>query len=303
MLLFIRKAVYVGYVLFLMAFAVWYGYFMYPLIFGFEGKEEAAESLKDLAGEGSEEHKLLDALVIHESQTVVNDLGYKIIEQPYIEGRFHHIGFAIERDTASACVRCHGDVPHDLAKEVRSFLNMHVFYVACETCHVRPGDDESLLVFRWYDKVTGETAPNPVELVQIENAYRTEADFQRQYITYGNYGAKIAPGRVTQGEFSFLIGREMTEFVDNYLAQQTTLPPAQQSQIKKVIHRHVNKDPIVCEKCHTTEVPYLPFAALGYPPRRVEELTTTAVVGMINKYEEFWIPSLLQPGVGQEGSQ
>ena len=45
--------------------------------------------------------------------------------------------------------------------------------------------------------------------------------------------------------------------------------------------------------------PYLPYAQLGFPPRRVEELTSTAVVGMITKYKKFWIPSFLKPGVGQ----
>ena len=46
-----------------------------------------------------------------------------------------------------------------------------------------------------------------------------------------------------------------------------------------------------------------PIAMLGYPPRRVEELTTTAVVGMIDKYEEFWMPHLLKPGVGGPQTQ
>ena len=180
---------------------------------------------------------------------------------------------------------------------------MHVFYVACETCHVRPAEGEGPLEFRWYDKETGEVAANPIELVEIEDSYRTQQDFERKYITYGNYGMKIAPGRVEQGKFDFLTGNEMLTFVGNYLVEQATLPPEQQSQVKKVIHRHVNKDPISCEQCHSEQSPYIPFAELGYPPRRVHELTTTAVVGLINKYEEFWLPKFLTPGVGGEGSR
>ena len=140
-----RKLVRSAYVVFLMAFTVWYGYFAYPLIFGFEGKEKARESLAELTGSISEEDRLIaEALLAEPQQTSTTDLGYRIIEQPYIEGRFHHIGFEIERDQASICVRCHGNVPHDKSKEVRAFLNMHVFYVACETCHDKhrsPGFD------------------------------------------------------------------------------------------------------------------------------------------------------------------
>ena len=37
----LKKLVFKAYVIGLMVFTIWYGYFMYPLIFGFEGKEEA----------------------------------------------------------------------------------------------------------------------------------------------------------------------------------------------------------------------------------------------------------------------
>ena len=86
------------------------------------------------------------------------------------------------------------------------------------------------------------------------------------------------------------------EYVLEYLEQQLLLSESQQSQVKSVIHRDINEEPIDCESCHNTTQDYIPFAKLGYPPRRVEELTNTAVVGMIEKYEEFWIPDLLSPG-------
>ncbi len=292
----VKKLVRITYIIFLMGFTVWYGHFMYPLIFGFEEKQEAAASLLELGGVGTEEEKLFVKLIVRPEKTETIDLGYRLIEQPDIEGRFHNIGFSIESDEASVCVKCHGTVVHDKSKEIRSFLNMHAFYIACETCHVYPQKGEAPYQFRWYDKKSGERVSNPVKLVEIEDAYRNYDDDKRKYIAYGDYGAKIAPGKIVDGEFEFLKRGKLMDYVHDYIEHQTQLSSAQKSQGKKVIHRSVNEKPMECNRCHNDDEQYIPFAELGYPPRRVEELTTTEVVGMIDKYKEFWIPNILTPG-------
>ncbi len=296
MWIFIKRLIFKSYVIFLMAFTVWYGHFMYPLIFGFESKEEAAQSLLKGNGDRTPGEQLFAKLIVETEKTSTIDLGYRVIEQPYIEGRFHNIGFEIDHDKASTCIRCHGDVPHDQSREVRSFLNMHAFYLACETCHIRPENGSPPLDFRWYDKETALLAPNPPMLVEIKKQYRNLDDYKKVYVTYGNYGVKIAPGRLVGTTFEFLNGEKMMGFVEKYLQKEQELTPAQKSQIKQVIHEKVNKEPLECDNCHNAKQQYIPFGKLGYPPRRVDELTTTATVGMIKKYKQFWIPSLLTPG-------
>jgi hypothetical protein len=294
MVKFLKTLIFKGYVILLMVFTVWYGYFMYPLVFGFEGKEQAEVSLKEMGHAGTEEEILFVNLISSQGITKKTDLGYRVIEQPYIEGRFHHIGFEIQQDKASNCVRCHGNVPHDKSKEVRSFLNMHAFYTACETCHVRPEKSDAEVVFRWYDKETGELTVNPSVLVEIEQAYAHPEE--TSYPTYGNYGAKIAPGVIEDDMFSFLRSEKDNVFIERYIKEQDLLSQQQKSQMKKVIHKEINKKPIECNQCHQEKDPYIPFAKLGYPPRRVDELTNTSVVGMIDKYKEFYIPNFLTPG-------
>jgi len=292
----IKKIIFKLYVVALMGFTVWYGTFMFPLIFGFAGKEEAAVSLREMGKAGTEEERMFVKLIAEQTQTTTTDLGYKVIEQPYIEGRFHHIGFQIEPDLASPCIRCHGTVPHDKSKEVRSFLNMHAFYLACETCHVLPKKGKPDWQFKWLDKKSGQPVANPQKLVNIDIPHQAENGEQNKYISYGNYGAKIAPGFEENGKFRFIsTEREMTSVL-NYIKKQDMLGTAQQSQMKKVIHRKVNNKPLQCTSCHKQKAAYLPFAQLGYPPRRLEELTSTSVVGMIQKYKKFWIPSFLSPG-------
>ena len=289
-----KSVVFKLYVVFLMAFTVWYGHFMYPLVFGFEGKEEAETSLKELGHAGTEEELLFVKFIAGKEDKQKIDLGFKLIDQPYIEGRFHHIGFEVEQDQASICVKCHGNVPHSKSKEVRSFLNMHAFYTACETCHIRPEDKLAEVDFRWYSKHDGSIVGNPKVLKEIERKYaHPEENF---YPTYGNYGAKIAPGIVSDGQFSLLKNVKDRSFVERYIAEEDQLSQQQRSQMKKIIHKNINKNPIECNNCHQEDSPYIPFAKLGYPPRRVDELINTSVVGMIDKYKEFYIPNFLTPG-------
>jgi hypothetical protein len=161
----LKKLVFRLYVISLMVFTVWYGYFMYPLIFGFEGKEQAAESLKEIIKTESEEETMFSRLIAEQTKTSQTDLGYRMIDESYIEGRFHHIGFTLQHDQTNICIRCHGSVPHDGSKETRSFLNQHAFYLACETCHSRPEAGAEAWTFNWYDKVTGDIRGNPRALI------------------------------------------------------------------------------------------------------------------------------------------
>ena len=291
----IKKIIFKSYVIGLMIFTVWYGHFMYPLIFGFEGKEDAAVSLKEMGHAGTKEEEMFVQLIAEQKQRKKTDLGYRVIDQPYIEGRFHHIGFNIQKDKGSICVHCHGNVPHDKSREIRSFLNMHTFYLACETCHSLPEKSADAWVFTWYDKDTGKIAGNPQALAQIEDMFVRE-NTKKKYPTYGNYGVKIAPAFNDSGEIKLLHGEKEMAFADRYQKEQERLTPEKKSQMKRVIHRKVSKEPAQCKQCHQEKDYYIPFAELGYPPTRTRELTNVAAVGMIQKYNNFYLPNLLKPG-------
>lgn len=113
---------------------------------------------------------------------------------------------------------------------------------------------------------------------------------------YGNYGAKVAPSIKKGDEYNLLHGPKEMAFVERFLSEQERLIPEQKSQMKQVIHRKVSKEPVQCKSCHQETDYYMPFDKLGYPPTRMRELTNTAVVGMIKRYKEFYIPNFLEPG-------
>lgn len=52
-------------------------------------------------------------------------------------------------DSAAYCTECHLPLPHQKRLRSRAFLNMHVDFVACETCHYRPENIE--LNYSWFD--------------------------------------------------------------------------------------------------------------------------------------------------------
>ena len=92
--------------------------------------------------------------------------------------------------------------------------------------------------FRWYDKDSGEVVANPRALVDIEDSYR-QGLTRAKYPLYGNYGAKIAPGRLDGDGFSFLWGPEDRAFVERYIQKRGLLEPERMSQMDHAIHRGV----------------------------------------------------------------
>ncbi len=282
----IKKIIVKVYILALIGFVLWYANLVTHLIFdtGSEGGDEVVRVENPVEKDVEVEEEVLKELIQEQKQTAVTDLGYKVIKEQYIKGHFHHTGFSVEPDTHNICIRCHGDVPHDRAKAIRAFLNMHAFYLACQTCHIRPKDGKTAWKFRWYDKKTGDPIGNPPELLSV--------DIDK----YGNYGAKIAPGIIEKGVFRFLLNDEKErKIVEEYIKNKEILTPTQQSKMKKIIHRAVSDQPMLCDGCHTTKKPYLPFDKLGYPPHRINDLTSTEVVGLVKKYKEFYVPKMLLP--------
>ncbi len=198
------------YVIALMYFIIQYALFITPIMFGHN--ERRAELVKETKETfATEVERDFNKLLKEQAQTKTMDIGYKIVDEQYVKGHFHHVGFKVEHDTFSLCIKCHGDVPHDKAKAIRAFLNMHAFYLGCEVCHIKPKEGRSEWVFKWYDKKTGTVIPSPVPLM-VTSAEK-----------YGNYGAKISPGFMDGDKFRFLNSNKEMAFVDEYLKTKDRL--------------------------------------------------------------------------------
>lgn len=288
-----KKLVVNTYVVALMAFTLWYGYFMYPLIFGFEGKEAAVVSLKEMGHAGTKEEQMFVRLISEKpKERKTTDLGYRVIDQPYIKGHFHNIGFTIQPDLVSPCIRCHGNAPHVESQKTRAFMNMHTFYLACETCHASPGEGAPPWTFRWHDKKTGMAVASPPEILKIEDTQR-DLEKTRKYPVYGDYGAKIAPVSNAAGDPIMMHGAEDIKEVDRYLANRVGASAGEKKEKLESFHKKVSKEAVRCQNCHRKDRSYIPFAALGYPPTRVMELENNPVIGILQNYDQFHLPNLV----------
>ena len=220
-----------------------------------------------------------EKVILQSEERVKHYLGYKILEETRIEGHFHHIGFDVGPDKRSYCIDCHGDIPHDAVKELRAFLNMHAFFVACQTCHVKLEKENKTGIFKWYDRRTGEIVASPVKKNKP-----------------GTFSAKIIPFEKSDGKLQRIDSEDKMSFAKEFKEKENTLTELQKSKSKKYIHNIVSKKPYLCEDCHQKEKPLLPLEALGYPKERIDSITSTEVVGMIKNYTQFYMPKMLQPG-------
>ncbi|OGQ87984.1 MAG: hypothetical protein A2512_10210 [Deltaproteobacteria bacterium RIFOXYD12_FULL_56_24] len=235
----------------------------------------------------SSQTELFEKRLLESTETNKHFLGYRILEEQKIKGHFHHIGLDVIPDKRSACIKCHGDLPHEKMKEVRAFLNMHASFFSCEVCHAkRPNGENSPQrpqTFKWYAKKGGMIVDQPIgRLPPAEKV---------------NF--KIIPFTVETGKFGRIDSDESIQMVAEYLQKERTLSPLQKTQAQRVIHKNMSKLPAKCRDCHNQQESYLPFEKLGYTAAQIGELKGTAVVGMLEKYEKFYLPHLFKP-VGEE---
>ncbi|AEH44275.1 hypothetical protein Thein_0393 [Thermodesulfatator indicus DSM 15286] len=192
-------------------------------------------------------------------------------------GHFHNIDNTIylKLSDPPVCIKCHGIYPHSKSPEVRSLLNMHTYFFACEVCHVRKDEVKGKINFVWFNNETGEV----VTTIKGDN---------------GVYGAMLVPVLTTPDGKKIRMDKMNKEFVEEYLKIKDKLTPEEQARAKALLHRHLSRKPIQCDECHRKNG-YIDFVAVGYPPERAASLYRTEVARMIDRYMKFYLPTMFEP--------
>lgn len=196
----------------------------------------------------------------------------KAIEWPMETGHFHLIddnAYVDEASSSSMCLRCHGNFSHFKSKDFRAYYNMHTFFVACETCHIRVKSEEKV-TFQWFDNKSGEIIKEPVG-------------------SPGNYGAKIVPVKDGKRLDKFpneLLALEFMTHADSYSEEV-------RKRVVKELMSHISKDPVSCKECHRANG-YINFIKLGYGTARSSVLSRDAIVKMLQEYKDFYMPHVYQ---------
>jgi cytochrome c553 len=186
----------------------------------------------------------------------------------------------------AVCLSCHGDFPHSKEPMIRTLMNMHTQFIGCLTCHNDPKKiKEESLSFAWLNfsgiEVTGK--PFGVD-VEPSTGYLQETD---------DYYSKIVAYSETENGRQLLEISETDPRAQEYLAIKDQLSDSDTEAVKKLFHKLASPRGRECSRCHTAESEsYLPFRNLGFTEKRIDDLTNMNMVGIVEKYKNFYLPNL-----------
>ena len=216
----------------------------------------------------------------------------KIRSQLYSESQrhFHNVPKEnrVDMGKKSVCFQCHGDYPHTKIRMVRTLLNMHTQFVGCMTCHTdtRKKPEESY-TFRWLN-YSGIEVQGP--------HFGTDIDQDTGYlIDTDDYYSKIVVYSSQNGEEELMEIIEENSDAIEFLQVKDKQSDENKEAIKNRFHELVMPKGRFCTRCHTDEEKsYLPFRALGFSEQRIGDVTNLNIVGIVEKYREFYMPILFK---------
>ncbi|MDH5631643.1 MAG: multiheme c-type cytochrome [Gammaproteobacteria bacterium] len=238
----------------------------------------------------------LASLIIPEKTTTSSIMG-SLKEQRSAEKlrRFHNSPEQLKSlfGKKNICLSCHGDFPHSKKVMIRSLLNMHTQFVGCVTCHADPeAISESNIKLRWLNfsgfEVTGppfgtDVNPKTGELVETD-------DYYSRIVAYRTDGGKEELMEITADD----------PRMQDYEKIKGTLSDRDREAVKKRFHKGIKDKGRSCSRCHTDEdKSFIPFRELGFSDNRIQDLTNLNIIGLVEKYKDFYMPSLL--GSDSEG--
>ncbi len=204
-------------------------------------------------------------------------------ETPYSQGK------------QPVCYYCHGEYPHAEKPMVRTLLNMHTQFIGCMTCHVDSKKiPEDQLVLKWLNYSGIPTKGRP---------FGTDTDPETgALIETDDYFSKIVPYQMRpDGKEKLLEITENSDEAREFVAVRGELTTQQQGAIKRMFHAIVNPVGRFCTRCHASEdESYIPFRELGFSDNRVSALTNLNIVGLVQKYKEFYIPTIFRGGMSKQ---
>jgi len=186
------------------------------------------------------------------------------------------------------CFQCHGDYPHAKEPMIRTLMNMHTQFAGCMTCHVDEKEvPENTYAFRWLNfsgiKVKG---PHFGTSINPDTGYLVDTD---------DYYSKIVVYSKQQEQEQLLEITEDLPEVQEFMNVKDKLTDRDREALKKRFHKQVKPKGRACSRCHTeADKSYLPFRQLGFSEQRTNDLTNLNIIGIVEKYKQFFMPKLLQ---------
>ncbi len=240
----------------------------------------------------------LGATLIHElpigTAEIPSPLLISLKEKSVLESKrhFHNPANTLALEgKKSVCYYCHGDFPHFQRRMIRTLLNMHTQFLGCMTCHANPEKfDTNNISLQWLNysgiEVTG---------VHFGTDYDSSTGF---LVETDDYFSKIVVYENTSGSMSLIEITEDDPMAIDFVRVQEKLKGRDREAVKKSLHNTVTPKGRFCPSCHTQiEQSFVPFKQLGFSDERISDLTNMNILGIVEKYNEFYMPDLLNRSI------
>jgi len=193
-------------------------------------------------------------------------------------------------DLRPVCFICHSKLPHSKTKKIRSMLNMHTNFFACETCHLQIKEGEQI-AYKWY---------SPMEKNPKGPFFGTSYDPESgELIHVNDHFSKIAPFYSVGEKLEPTLHMQQGDMARDYVRVRDKLSPEQREGITKKFHTDIRPKGPECQTCHSSKG-ILDFKKLGFSEKRMADLQNLSIKGMITKYDEFYLPDLFKQSDGIE---
>jgi len=185
------------------------------------------------------------------------------------------------------CFQCHGDYPHSKEPMIRTLMNMHTQFIGCMTCHANEKKvAEASYSFEWlnYSGIEVKGKPFGTDL-NTQTGYLADTDdWYSKIVVYSDQSGSLELLEITEDEAE----------VQEFMKVKDQLNDKDKEALKKRFHRIVKPKGRFCSRCHTAEdKSLLPLRELGFSEQRINDLTNLNIVGLVEKYKKFYMPSLM----------
>ena len=195
------------------------------------------------------------------------------IQEKFVIPPFHKQAGELETAPQSFCRTCHTPLPHQKALRTRTFNNMHVQFIACETCHF----ENEKLTYQWFDFEKQQLASGELRIGK-------KIDNENQRPT----NPKIAP--FLNYERIFLLKND--EFAKQIAATWKSANESEKAILHTKIHAPLNwqktektHQGAPCQECHNGTKSKLELLKLGASPEQVQAIQTHIIPRFLQHYK------------------
>jgi len=186
----------------------------------------------------------------------------------------------------STCRVCHRLYPHQSSLLARAFINMHIGFMTCETCHINR-DKYAALHYDWTSSEGADFEGEPFG--SRFNPNLSGQDKSTHFIS------RISVFLQEDGRQRSLVNTQDSKEAKAYLAMEGQMTAEEKEKRIGYFHRDIHKAQIsvTCNECHSKHG-ILDLIQLGFSEKKATDLVNLNIKGLVTKYKVFYFPHMLE---------